>query len=126
MESTEKQIENTILAYLNYQQNIVAMKINTLGVYDQRGGFYRRLSKYVLPGTPDIIACVSVETIPVFVGLEVKSKTGRQSDAQKHMERLLERIGGFYFVVRSLQDTRAALAKVHELIKIRINSNMSS
>lgn len=121
IEPTEKEIENAILEYLSYQSGVFAFKVNTMGVYDQRGGFYRKLSKYVKPGTPDIICIVEVLGFPVFVGMECKSTTGRQSKEQKAFQQDLEnRVNGFYFVVRTLKDAEAALHLVRETISARV------
>jgi penicillin-binding protein-related factor A (putative recombinase) len=53
--SSEKEIENSILTWLNFQQGIFAFKVNTMGVYDFKKQTYRKTSKFVLPGTSDII-----------------------------------------------------------------------
>ncbi len=117
VDPSEKEVENAILEFLKHQVGVFAFKVNTIGVYDQRGGFYRKLSKFVIPGTPDIVACVSIEPGKpgVFCGFEVKSISGRQSKEQKAFEeRLKERANGFYFVVRSIKDVEDALRKVKE------------
>lgn len=114
-EPTEKDIENAIFEYLRYQVGVFAFKVNTMGVFDTKGGFYRRLSKNVLTGTPDIIACYNVNGIGVFIGMEVKSASGRQSKDQKEFQELLQdRSNGFYFIVRSIQDVEQALRTVNE------------
>lgn len=114
---SEKEVENGILYFLTNQVGVFAFKINTIGVYDQRGGFYRKLSKYVLPGTPDILACVNVNGVGVFVGFEVKSEKGRQSKTQKDFQEALQAKGkGFYFLVRSIKEAEDALKKVKECI----------
>jgi hypothetical protein len=109
IEPSEKEIENAILEFLNYQVGVFAFKVNTMGVYDQRGGFYRKLSKHVIPGTPDVIACVD----GLFAGFEIKTKTGRQSNEQKlFQEKLISKSNGLYFIVRSVKDAEQALASV--------------
>lgn len=112
-EPSEKEIENSILEFLGYQIGCFAFKVNTMGVYDKQAGVYRKPSKYVIPGTPDIIACYSVKGIGVFVGLEVKDRVGRQSKEQKaFQEKIHDRADGFYFVVRSIEDVKKALETV--------------
>jgi len=46
-------------------------------------------------GTPDIIACVKGR----FVGIECKSKRGKQSELQKYREEKIRLSGGTYMLV---------------------------
>jgi hypothetical protein len=41
-----------------------------------------------------------------FVAVEIKSATGRQSPEQKRFEQLVERKGGVYVVLRSVEDAQ--------------------
>lgn len=120
---TEKQIENTILEFLKYKPGVFAFKVNTMAVFDKsRGkGFYRTLSKHVIAGTPDIIACVSVKGVGAFVGMEVKSDKGKQSKEQKSFQQKLQtRSNGYYFTVRSVKDADDALESVKKAVALRI------
>lgn len=127
IEPTEKEIENAVLDWLRLQSGVLAFKVNTIGVYDQRGGFYRKTSKHVMKGTPDILGCAEIEGMPIFFGMEIKTQTGRQSDDQKFFEETLKmRTKGFYFVIRSLKDAELALSHIQETVRVRISSNMSS
>ncbi len=106
---SEKEIELAILDFLNYQPGILAFKVQTKATYNTKGGFYMKLPKGVMPGTPDIIACID----ELFVGFEVKTAKGVQSDEQKEFERILKaKSRGRYFVVRSVHDTEAALKSI--------------
>lgn len=117
----EKQIENTILEFLKYKPGIFAFKVNTTGVFDKSRGRYRTLSKHVVAGTPDIIACVSVKGVGAFVGMEVKSDKGKQSKEQKSFQQKLQtRANGYYFIVRSIKDADEALESVRKAISLRI------
>jgi hypothetical protein len=60
-------------------------------------------------GWPDLTA---VSPGGRFVGVECKSKRGRQSDAQKRMQREIENRGGIYVLARSVADVQKAL-EVH-------------
>jgi hypothetical protein len=118
---SEKQIENTILEFLKYKPGVFAFKVNTMGVVDKTRGVYRSISKNVVAGTPDIIACVSVKSVGVFVGLEVKSEKGKQSKEQKSFQQKLQtRSHGYYFTVRSIKDADAALESVKKAVSMRI------
>lgn len=108
-EPTEKEIENEVLNYLNLLPGCLAFKVNTVGIYDQRLGIHRKLSKWVMPGTPDVIACYR----GIFCGFEIKTRKGRQSESQKvFQERLERKANGFYFVVRTIKEVEEALTKV--------------
>lgn len=58
------------------------------------------------PGWPDI------EMIHYgrFYAFEVKAEGGRQQDNQKDVERDINAAGGHYFVVRSIDDVKEAMA----------------
>ncbi|MFM7852283.1 MAG: VRR-NUC domain-containing protein, partial [Flammeovirgaceae bacterium] len=51
-------------------------------------------------GTPDITVCYQGK----FVGIEVKNKKGKQSESQKQAQETIEKTGGYYFIVRSLDE----------------------
>lgn len=115
---SEKEIENVILDWLRYHPGIFAFKVNTMGVFDQAKGRFRKASPNVIKGTPDILLCLNVLTIPIFVGIEVKSEKGRQTPEQKEFQaKLLRKANGFYFVVRSVSDVETALAVVRIKVK---------
>src|SRR6056297_820842 len=54
------------------------------------------------PGCPDIIVCDRGS----FKGIEVKTKTGRQSQAQKQAEKDINAAYGSYHIVRSVADAK--------------------
>ena len=59
-------------------------------------GFLRQNKK----GCPDILICVNGK----FIGLEIKTKIGKQSDLQKAAQIKIEKAGGKYFIIRSVRD----------------------
>ncbi len=116
----EKDIEQDILEWLNAQLGCFAFKVNTAGWYDQRLKVFRKNnSKFVIPGTPDVICCYGVwkklsglgmGRVPIFISFEIKSSTGKQTLLQKNFENALsEKSAGFYFVVRSIEEVNDAL-----------------
>ena len=126
VKTSEKNIENSILDFLSYQKNIFAFKVNTMGVFDRKINGYRRLSKHVIPGTPDIIACVNVNGLGVFCAFEVKSKTGKQSIFQKAFEQnILKRGCGFYFIVRSVEEVQIAISKIGNEVRSELDGKIS-
>jgi hypothetical protein len=58
------------------------------------------------PGYPDITLIVKGR----FVGVEVKSRRGRQGAEQKKQQALIEAAGGLYVIARSLDDVLEVLA----------------
>lgn len=62
--------------------------------------------RYGLPGMADLSGILSDGR---RLEIEVKSATGRQSDAQKNYQRMIERFGGIYLVAHSLPEALAQL-----------------
>jgi hypothetical protein len=58
-----------------------------------------------LPGSSDIIGIFCGR----FVGIEVKTRTCRQSAQQKRFQAAVERAGGLYVLARSVDDALAAI-----------------
>ena len=75
---------------------------NQTGALPSRTG---RVVRFGLVGSPDIIGCVRGR----FVGIEVKTATGKQRDAQVNFQRAFERSGGLYILARSPADAVAAI-----------------
>ena len=137
---TEKQIQGLILNYLTVQKGIYHWRQNS-GSFTQKakaaltkilnslplaphfkarisGSFYRAVGSYDCTsekGLPDIIVIYK----GYFVGLEVKTKTGRQRQTQLAAEDKIKKASGFYFVVRSLEDVQRAFKEVDKQIKER-------
>lgn len=59
-------------------------------------------------GCPDIIGCYRGR----FIGIEVKTKVGRQSDQQKRFQAAMERSGGIYILARSSEDAMSELEAI--------------
>ena len=66
------------------------------------------------PGLPDIIVIIKGR----FVGLEIKQPKGRQSTEQKTFEQAIKKAGGFYFLVRSLDEAIQAIDSIKHLTEI--------
>lgn len=72
------------------------------------GSFRKDMNPYTRQGIPDII----IVSQGRFIGLEVKTRTNHQSEAQKEFEGDLQSNGGKYFVVRSIEDVENALREI--------------
>jgi len=141
---TEKQIQALILNYLATKRGIFFWRQNS-GSFTEKakralsailrdipipthlkarisGAFYRAVGKYdcaSVKGLPDIIVIYK----GYFVGLEVKTKTGRQRPTQKDTQMRIERANGFYFIVRSIEDVEEAFNIIDDKIGESIEEN---
>lgn len=67
-----------------------------------------RMVRFNPPGTPDIVGLIAPEGR--FVGIEVKTETGKQRPEQVTMQRVIEAFGGLYVLARSVADVDHAFA----------------
>lgn len=107
----ESDIQNTICEYLALRQRCF-FRLNNIPAFNRGGdgGFtMRRLPKYTPRGLPDIVVVAGGQ----FIALEVKKPANKgssktyQSPDQKIFQALVEKHGGKYHVVRSLEDVQA-------------------
>ncbi len=112
VKETEAQIQKAILQWGGYKR-ILMHRINVIGTPLHKNGLtvYRPSTN---KGMADIHATVVVGNIPVSVWLEVKTKKGKLSPNQKAFQESIEAAGGFYYVVRSIEDVEFALAEVRQ------------
>jgi len=89
----EQDIKKQIKSYLNDN-----------GIYwiPTKGGPHTRA------GDPDLIVCYR----GYFVGIEAKTRTGRQHGQQKLRQKQIETNGGTYIIARSVGDVRESLEKI--------------
>ena len=102
----EKDIQSSICEYLEIleaQGKIMFWRQNTAPTVNKNKGgewSFRKMPKFTKKGVPDIIMIVKGK----FIGLEVKTKKGVQSQDQKDFQALVEKNQGEYHVVRSIED----------------------
>ena len=90
----ESELQKQILDYLDlkwifhYRQNS--------GAFKRDDHFYRM----GVSGAPDIICVIYGR----YVGLELKTKTGRQNPNQQTFQKNLEAAGGLYFLIRNFEE----------------------
>lgn len=106
----ESDVQNSICEYLETRRRCF-FRLNNIPAFNRGVGgviTMRRLPKYTPKGLPDIVVVVG----GLFYGLEVKkpdsvdSKKTYQSKDQKEFQALVEKHGGKYFVVRSIDDVQ--------------------
>lgn len=97
----ESEIQSSICDYLAIKRYFF-WRNNNIPSFDSKTGRVRNMPKYSRNGVPDIILIKDGK----FIGLEVKSEKGRQSDSQKQFQQDLEQSGGSYYIVRSIEDVQ--------------------
>ena len=98
---TEAMIQRSIMDYLaivSKQQSLYYFRAGAGAMKTEAGRYF----KTGRPGLPDIVVLYSGK----FIGLEVKTPTGRQSTAQKNAENYIKDAGGEYHIVRSVTDVK--------------------
>jgi len=99
MNPSESDIQLAICDYLALK-NYFFWRSNSVGIFDPTKKIHRKPQKYHRNGVPDIILI----RYGRFIGLEVKTKKGRQSDNQKEFEKDCKANGADYHIVCSVDD----------------------
>lgn len=92
----EQEIKKQILDYLGYQKDIYFFRLGSGLIKTEQGRYF----KTGTAGCPDIVVVKNGS----FIGLEVKTESGKQSELQRIAEENIKRCGGKYFIVRKLED----------------------
>ena len=96
MEHLEKHIQKSIIDYLSYRKDLYFIRSGSGLIKTEKGKYF----KSGKPGCPDVIVCYKGR----FIGLEIKTSKGKQSQIQKITESLIKECGGEYYIVKSLDD----------------------
>jgi penicillin-binding protein-related factor A (putative recombinase) len=98
---TEKELESSILDYLNSLPEVFAFKVQTTGIYDPVRKIMRTIkNKHLHKGTSDIIGVKDGKFFALEVKLPKKNPTDYQND---FLARILH-AKGYATIVRSLND----------------------
>lgn len=108
MGKKENPIQAKIIKFLETRNNAYTVRVGSGAIKTQWGGYFKTGKR----GCPDIICCYR----GFFVGVEVKSETGRQSQEQKDTEKHIKSIGGYYFVARSVDDVKINMENIDKQI----------
>lgn len=106
----ERQLQKSIMSYLNYQKDLEAESIDTKGTWINKGGgrgYFRKAS--TCRGFPDIMGWLHSGRI-FFI--EVKTESGRLSAEQKQFRDRCIATNAYYCVCRSLSDVTEFLTKI--------------
>lgn len=60
----------------------------------------KRFMRFGASGSPDIIVVYDGK----YIGFEIKDTKGKQSDTQKKFQEALEKAGGKYYLIRSIDE----------------------
>lgn len=102
-EKSEARIKQDIMLWLS-EQGIFAWN-NATGTGLSFDG--TRTISFGFPGSPDILAVLHPDGR--FMGIETKTRTGKQRETQKKFQAVFEKSGGLYIVARSTDDVKNAL-----------------
>jgi len=101
----ERAIQKAILLWLRANGCLVA--VTDAGAAYRAGAFF---GDAIPAGWPDITGLLPNGR---FIGVEVKTKRGRQSDAQKRIEREIRKRDGIYVLARSVEDVQREIEEAH-------------
>jgi hypothetical protein len=131
----ESVIQSQIISYLKTRK-ILHNRVNngqffinehTTDKYGRKRNKKRAVRCNTINGIPDIEVFCFVEIngnhLPLIVYLEVKNQNGRQSKYQKLFENRIKSVGGYYFVVRGVNDVVLAFDSVSKDIKTRFGKD---
>lgn len=104
---TEKDIETSILQYLEFIQGCYAWKCNTHGVFDPTKKVFRKSkNKYAINGVSDILGVYQGK----FLAIEVKTpQNKKRSDEQNLFIETINKNGGIAFYATSVEDVKKGL-----------------
>lgn len=107
MKQSEKQIENSILCFLEFL-GIFVWKNQTVGIWDPSKKIYRKSNnRFHRKGVPDILGILDGK----LLAIEVKALKGVVSPEQRVFITMINEQGGIAFVARSVQQCAIELSK---------------
>ncbi len=106
---SEAEILNETLLAVSAIPGVTVWRANSGSAWAKTAGGGMRPLTMNVPGCPDIVGWVRVGERAVFLGIEVKSATGRLRESQASFRRVLEEAGGIYVLARSAPDAARAI-----------------
>jgi len=120
----EGPIHRSVLAYLRvalpgalifHPANEIASKIPGATQKQRMLAQSRAKAMGMLPGVPDLVVMFHGQ----FIAFEVKAPGNYQQANQKAVQALINANGGYYYVVRSIDDVKEALEAMPGLVELR-------
>lgn len=93
----ESEVLTSVLRYLGRYPGVKVWRNNTGRIADRTG----RVVSFGLVGSADVIG---IGPGGRFLAVECKSDTGRQSEAQRNFQQMVESMGGLYILARRVED----------------------
>jgi hypothetical protein len=106
MRASEANVKNAVFHYLTVKENMGQLMwwpTNNTGVWNEKKQCFMH-NKWRKKGVPDAMVMKN----RVFYGVELKSKTGNARKEQFAFKAQLERHGGVYLIIRSVEDIEKA------------------
>lgn len=105
MKHLEDTLQKSVVQWFDYQYPQYKLRLHHSPNGGKRNAIEAAKFKQmgVRAGFPDLILLVPNKLYP-FLGIELKTKSGRQTENQKAYQREFESIGAKYVIVRSLDD----------------------
>lgn len=117
---SEGTIQKAILRYLTILEkngDIYFIRNNSFeGKIIRKDGSFGYIKNNKL-GTPDIICGLKVLDFGIMVGIELKSEKGTQSDNQIKAQSKIEKVKGYYFIARSIDDVKNSFELIKKDVK---------
>lgn len=98
---SEKSIQNDILRVIGARRDVRLWRANT-GVAKMGP----RTVRFGIPGQADLTGILDDGR---RLEVEVKSDTGKQTEAQRRFQKMIEKFGGVYVLARSVEDVEEVL-----------------
>jgi len=110
-------IQKAVLDYLRYN-GYFAVRLNNIPTPLGDGKF----RPVAMKGLPDAHVDIVVDGLPISVWIEFKNEKGRLSPNQKAVMDTIRTYGGFYFVIRSIDEMERAILEVNHEVRGRLQS----
>jgi len=98
---SEAQVQKSVIDYLRWQ-NITFFRINVVGI-PLKDGSFRPNSQ--MKGIADLSLIIDGKS----VWFEIKRLNGRQTQHQKDFAEKVRKAGGYYFLIRSVEQAQSAI-----------------
>jgi hypothetical protein len=103
---SEKEIENAILDYLSFRNDVFAWKNQSTGIYDPIKKCYRKSNnKHHINGVADILGLFRGRPLAI----EVKAARGRATPSQMDFLFKFHKMGGIAIIARNVMEVKIAL-----------------
>jgi len=105
---------------LGSRDDVRLWRANTGSGWVRVGAGAYRPQTFGVPGQPDLMGCLTVSGLGVWLGVEVKFGRGRQSDTQIAFARVMGLCGAVYILTRDPDDAERQLNSAIDTITARM------